>query len=358
MDPVEKRRGPSMIARRRLLMTVAPAVLLAAGGSRAIAQDKPIIRFVLDWKWEGEHAQFTVPLTDGTFSKLGINVKLDRGAGSGDTVAKVGSGAYDMGLADTMTMVRFNAANPDRKLISVCVVQDSSATGVIALKARGINKPKDLEDKKIYAPVADAGRQIFPVFAKANNIDLSKINWNTVSGDLRDSMLAKREADAVTCNTVTTLMNLKAVKFPESELSVLYFTRNGVDICGSSIVTTPAFAEKNPEAVEKFVAGLVHGLNVMIDDRDKSMASLKTFDSLLNDEIEKDRMVLSLNTMLVTQNVLKNGYSTMDIGRLENMLKAVSPAFGIATPSAADVYTDKYLPSAADRKVNPWKLPA
>jgi NitT/TauT family transport system substrate-binding protein len=347
-----------MIARRRFLMTAAPAVLLAAGGSRAIAQDKPTIRFVLDWKWEGEHAQFTVPLTDGTFNKLGINVKIDRGAGSGDTVAKVGSGAYDMGLADTMTMVRFNAANPDRKLVSVCVVQDSSATGVIAIKAKGINTPKDLEGKKIYAPVADAGRQIFPVFAKANNIDLAKINWNTVSGDLRDTMLAKREADAVTCNTVTTLMNLKAVKFPESDLSVFYFTKHGVDICGSSIVTTAAFAEKNPEAVKKFVAGLVHGLNVMIDDRNTSFASLKTFDPLLDEAIEKDRMVLSLNTMLVTQNVLTNGFSAVDMGRLDKMLKAVTPAFSIPTPSGADVYTDMYLPSVADRKVHPWKLPA
>ena len=91
---------------------------------------------------------------------------------------------------------------------------------------------------------------------------------------------------------------------------------------------------------------------------DKAFASLKTFDPLLNEEIEKDRMVLSLNTMLVTQNVLKNGYSTMDMGRLDNMLKAVVPAFNIPIPSAADVYTDKYLPSAADRKVHPWKLPA
>jgi NitT/TauT family transport system substrate-binding protein len=96
----------------------------------------------------------------------------------------------------------------------------------------------------------------------------------------------------------------------------------------------------------------------MIDDRKTSMASLKTFDPLLDDDIEKDRMVLSLNTMLVTQNVLKNGYSAMDMGRLDKMLKAVTPAFNIAIPPAADVYTDKYLPSAADRKVHPWKLPA
>ena len=68
----------------------------------------------------------------------------------------------------------------------------------------------------------------------------------------------------------------------------------------------------------------------MIDDRNKSVASLKTFDPLLNDDIEKDRMVLSLNTMLVTQNVLKNGYSAMDMGRLDKMLKTVTPAFNIA----------------------------
>jgi NitT/TauT family transport system substrate-binding protein len=130
-----------MIARRHFLAGVGPALLLAAKSRTLDAQEAPTIRFVLDWKYEGEHAQFTVPITDGTYGRLGINVKLDRGNGSGDTVAKVAAGAYDMGLADTNTMVRFNANNPGNQLIAVAMVQDASASGVVGLRSKGIEKP-------------------------------------------------------------------------------------------------------------------------------------------------------------------------------------------------------------------------
>jgi len=346
-----------MIARRRFLANVGPALLLAASRGRAAAQAAPAIRVVLDWKYEGEHAQFTVPATDGSYRKLGLNVTLDRGAGSGDTVAKVAAGAYDVGLADTYAMVRFNANNPGNKLISVAMVQDSSASGVVALRSKGIEKPADLAGKRIYAPAADAGRILFPIFASLNHIDLNSIQWNTVSGELRDTMLARREADAVTSNTVTTVMNVRAVNVPESELTVFLYRRYGIDLYGSSIVTTPAFAEKNPEALRKFFLGLVHGLNVMIDDRNAAMASLKTYDPLLNDEIEKARMVMSLRDMLVTPNVLKNGFSSVDMERLDRTLKQVAPVFNIAAPAAADVYTDRYLPPAQERAIHPWTAP-
>src|SRR6266481_4701392 len=117
--PPSRSDGRAMIDRRRYLHPVAPAVLLAAGVGRLSAHETSPVRFVLDWKFEGEHAQFTVPITDGTFRRLGLDVKLERGNGSCDTVAKVAAGAYDMGLADTYTMMRFNASNPGNKLVSV-----------------------------------------------------------------------------------------------------------------------------------------------------------------------------------------------------------------------------------------------
>jgi NitT/TauT family transport system substrate-binding protein len=350
-------REAVMIARRHFLAGVGPALLLAASGTSVDAQETPTIRFVLDWKYEGEHAQFTVPVTDGTYRRLGIDVTLDRGNGSGDTIAKVAAGAYDMGLADTYAMVRFNANNPNNKLVSVAMVQDVSASGVVALRSKGIEKPADLAGKRIYAPAADAGRILFPIFAALNNIDLNSIQWNTVTSELRDTMLARREADAVTANTVTTVMNVRAVGVSESELVVFFYARHGIDLYGSSIVTTRAFAEKNPETVRKFVSGLVHGLNTMTEDRNVSMASLKTYDGLLNDEVEKERMINSLRDMLITPNVLRNGFSSVDMERLDRTLKQVAPVFKIAAPAASEVYTDRYLPPPKERVIHPWTAP-
>jgi NitT/TauT family transport system substrate-binding protein len=347
-----------MLTRREFLVLSEAGICTAAVATRAAAQGRTPLRFVLDWKYEGEHAQFTIPQTDGTFQRLGLDVLLDRGNGSGDTVARIASGAYDMGLADTYAMVRFNAANPGNRLISVAMVQDASAVGVVALRSKGIEKPTDLAGKKVYTPAADSGRLLFPIFASLNGIDLTSIQWNTVSPDLRDTMLARGEADAVCSNIVTTALNLRAVNMPDVQLATFFYGRYGIPLYGSSIVTTPAFAEKNPDVIKNFVRGLAHGLNGMVDDLNAAMASLKTFDNLLDDDVEKGRMILSLQSMLITPNVLANGFSTVDMGRLEKTLQQVAPVFKIDAPAAKGVYTDRYLPPADERKIHPWTPPA
>lgn len=333
---------------------IAALVLTSVSIGVASAQTQTNIRFVLDWKYEGQHAQFLAPLDDGTFKKLGLNVQIDRGQGSGDTVAKVASGVYDMGHADTYAMVRFNAANPNTPLISVAIVQDESTVGIVALRERGISTPKDLVGKKIYSPLTEVGRQLFPIFAHQNGIDPKSIEWNTVAPDLRDTMLARKVADAVTSNTATTILNLIAAKVPESDLQVFHYARYGIPLYGTSIVTTRAFAEKNPEAVKNFIRGLAHGLNVMAKDVNNAMAIVKRRDPLLNDEIETMRMRRIMRDSLITANVAKNGFSSVDIGRLEKTLTMVAPAFDIPVPAVKDVFVADYLPPREDLKIIPW----
>lgn len=102
--------------RRTLITAIAAGFMMAAAASIAQAQQQDV-RFVLDWAFQGQQSPYTLPVDDGTFEKLGLNVTVDRGVGSGDTVSKVASGAYDIGVADVYSMVRFLAENPGQKLI-------------------------------------------------------------------------------------------------------------------------------------------------------------------------------------------------------------------------------------------------
>ena len=87
----------------------------------------------------------------------------------------------------------------------------------------------------------------------------------------------------------------------------------------------------------------------MVDNPNAAMASLKTYDNLLSDAVEKERMVISLRDMLITPNVLNNGFSSVDMARLERTLQQVAPVFKIMAPAASDVYTDRFLPPARKR---------
>src|SRR2546427_6807989 len=64
--------------------------------------------------------------------------------------------------------MEFQANNPDmpNKPVAVMMVYNNTPASVMALKKSGIAKTADLTGKKLGAPVFDAGRSAFPLFAK------------------------------------------------------------------------------------------------------------------------------------------------------------------------------------------------
>ena len=133
---------------------------------------------------------------------------------------------------------------------------------------------------------------------------------------------------------------------------VMAYANYGVGLYGLALITRPEFAEQNPDAVRDFIRGTVHGLNRMIKDPAGAVAAVKTRDPLINDKTEQERIKMTLDYAIITPNVLDNGYSSVDMARLDGTLAQVAPAFNMkTTPAAAQVYTDKYLPPRDELKV-------
>ena len=86
------------------------------------------IKFQLDWRFEGPAALFLTPAAKGYFKDAKLDVSIDAGNGSGGTVTRVASGAYDMGLADLAALMEFHANNPDapNKPVAVMMVYNDT----------------------------------------------------------------------------------------------------------------------------------------------------------------------------------------------------------------------------------------
>ena len=194
--------------KRAFIKTTAALALVAAFGS-AQAQNTPI-KFQLDWRFEGPAALFLTPTAKGYFKDAKLDVTVDAGNGSGGAVTRVASGTYDMGFADLAALMEFHANNPDapNKPVAVMVVYNNTPASVMALKKSGIKTTADLSGKKLGAPVFDAGRRAFPIFAKANNV--TGVQWTAMDPPLRETMLARGDVDAITGFTFTSLLNLEA----------------------------------------------------------------------------------------------------------------------------------------------------
>lgn len=337
--------------KRQLLQTFLAVSALGFGLGTAQAQTTPI-KFQLDWRFEGPAAFFTYPAAKGYFKASGLDVTVDAGNGSGGAVTRVASGAYDMGFADLAALMEFHANNPDspNKPIAVMMVYNNTPASVMALKKSGITKPADLTGKKLGAPVFDAGRRAFPIFAKANNI--GAVNWTAMDPTLRETMLLRGDIDAITGFTFTSLLNLEARGAKASDVVILPYPDYGVKLYGNAIIVSPKLLKENPAAVKAFLLAFTKGAKEVIANPAVAIESVKARDGIVNSELETRRLKLAIDTVVNTPDARAEGFGQVNAGRLSLMASQVSDAFATKTRVNPDaVWTASTLPSTAELNI-------
>jgi len=183
--------------RRPLLALAAGGAALAMGAVPAAAQ-QTAVKFTLDFVIQGPQAPFFLAAERGHYAKEGVNLTaLDAGRGSADTVNRIASGAYDIGIGDINALIEFNSKNPGKELIAVMMYYDSGPFAIITLRDKGIASPKDLAGRKAAAPSFDTPFRLFSLFAKATGIDPKSVTWANVAPPLREPMLAQGQADLI-----------------------------------------------------------------------------------------------------------------------------------------------------------------
>lgn len=339
---------------RSLLRGSAYAGLFAAAWTCTLASamaqvEKPNIKITLDWAFQGPQSIFTLAEEKGYFKREGINVTIDRAAGTNETVVRVASGAYDFGWADFPTMVKFNAANPDQRLIGVYMSGDKSANSIMAVKGRGIEKPEDLAGKTLGSTAGSAANAMFPLFAEEVGIDASKVQWKMVSGALREPMLARGEVDGVAGFLTSSVMSLVELGIPQDDVVVMNYNDFGLKQYGTVLWAKAEFVEKNPKTVAAVVRAYNQALKDAIADPDAAVATLKARDGLLNLETECKRLLIALG-LTVTPHYQEHGLSSVDSERLANSIAEIRRVFDYKNEIPNDsVYTDAFLPSKEDR---------
>jgi NitT/TauT family transport system substrate-binding protein len=338
------------------LRSLAAGLLLSAtlgaatlGAAPAAATD---VRFSLDWAFQGPQAPFLFALERGFFRDQGLNVTMDRGFGSGDVPVKVAAGAYDVGIADINPTIRLRLQNADSPLFTPFIIYDQAALAVMTLRRQNIARPQDLVGKTIAAPETDAGRQLFPAFARAVGIDPASVRWQTVSPQLRETMLVQGQANAITGFITSGILSLRAAGIPASDIVTWKFNDHGVDLYSTSLIVTRRWAEANPRAVTGLITAIVRGQNEARRDPAAAIAALKRRDPLINEAVERERMELGFRELTFTPHVLANGFGQVDMARLQRSIDISREAFGITrTLAAADLYDARYLPEAAALRV-------
>ncbi len=332
------------------------AALLAAGGTLAapglVQAQAPRVRLMLDWAFQSPNAFALLAREKGYFRANGVDVQVDRGQGGGAVPVALAGGSYDMGYADINPTIRFMAENPDRGIVAVAVLHDRSPLCAIVRADGPIRTPKDLEGKRLAAPDFDAGRQLFPAFARAAGVDASKVTFLSVTPALREPMLVRREADGVTGFVTTSALALKGIGLAHNQQRVMMYYDHGLNLYGGAILTTRAFLERNPDAVRGATAALMKGFIETLRSPTEMLDVLKRVEPLTDVPLERERHELNLERVIMTDNVRANGISAVDNARLQAGIVAVEQAYNL-TPrlQASQIYTTDFLPAAAERRI-------
>jgi NitT/TauT family transport system substrate-binding protein len=334
---------------------LAAALLLCAASTASLAQETRV-RFQLDWRFEGPSALFLVARSKGYFEQEKLDVTIDAGNGSGNAVNRVASGSYDMGFADMAALMEFSANNPTApgKPVAVMMVYNDTPAAILALKKSGIRTPADLAGKKLGAPVFDAGRRAYPLFAKANGLDAARVNWVSMDPQLRETMLARGDIDAITGFTFTSLLNLNARGVRDEDIVVLSYPDYGVKMYGNAIIASDAFVRQHPDAIRGFLRAFAKASRDVMAKPDEAVKAIKARDALIDEKLEARRLKLTIAGSIATASARAEGYGQVSAPRLSLMASQVSDAYNTRTrvdPNA--VWNASFLPSKAELNVFP-----
>jgi NitT/TauT family transport system substrate-binding protein len=347
MDFLARIRSCAVCATGALI--AAAAAVLPAGTATA----QTPVKVTLDFKFEGPSAPFLVGLDKDYYKAEGLDVTIDPAASSLEAIRRVASGVYDIGFADINALIRFRDQNPGAPIKAVYMVYNRPPFAIITRKSRGVEKPKDLEGKKLGAPAADGAFAQWKIFVKANGIDAGKVIVEDVGAPVREPMLAAGEVDAITGFSFSSYVNLKERGVPVDDIVVLQMADYGVSLYGSAIIVGDKFAAAHPEAVKGFLRAFTKGLKDTVRDPAAAVDSVIKRNDAAKKDVELERLRMALKDNILTPEVEANGYGEVDMARLDRAIGQIALTNDFrAKPKASDIFDPAFLPPAADRNTD------
>lgn len=319
---------------KTLLAAAAAATLLA---SPALAQEK--FKFALNWFPVGDHAAYWVALEKGYFADKGLDVTLENSKGSGDSIAKVDTGAADAGLADAAVVIASHARGTTIKVVGM--IFDKTPLNVFSSIDNPVREPKDLEGKTIGAPPGDGQRQVWPAFAKANNIDTSKVTWVNVEPAAKIAALAEKRVDTV--GDYTTGLPLYEKPMGEGKVVMMPWADFGFDMYSMSIMASEKTMTERPDALKKFLEAAYMGWRDVMADPEEAMAIFKKRVPEIDENLIAANMKLGLELMK-TDRYRENGIGWIDEAKMCASVDLVNTYMGLPKEvNCQDIFTTEFL---------------
>lgn len=325
---------------------IAAAITGAIGiATASLASAQTDVPFALDWKFEGPSAPYFAAIDNGHFEAEGLNVTIEAGTGSVNTIPKIATGAFPIGFGDINSVIKFLDQNPGAPVTAVMMVYDKAPFAIVGRKSLGVSAPADLEGKVLGAPPPDGAWAQWPVFVAETGIDASTVTVEPVGFPTREPMLAEGNVAAITGFSFSSVVNLKRLGVAADDISNILMADHGLELYSNAILVNTDWAAENGETVEAFLRAVSKGWEDAVADPAAAIEALIKRNPAADPALEQERLQMAIDQNVLTDYVKANGMGGIDATRMDAALAQLGETYEYqTTPDASLYFTDAYLP--------------
>ncbi len=304
----------------------------------AVAAEK--LKVSLNFTVEGWHGPWFLAKARGYFADAGLDVSLERGFGSVDTVKRVVTGVADVGFADPVPIIMAIAGGQALKAVMGGYMKEPCALYSVAEHANA-KTPKDMEGKTIGGNPGDICVVLLePVMEKAG-ADFSKVKVQNMDAPTRIPLLVGGRLDAAASFYEKEALFGKAIKSANKTMVTWRYDRY-IDKYSVMVVVGPKLLDK-PAIVRKLTLALLKGYQDHLKDPEAGAAAI------MSAHPEFDRDYIYPSARLFSENAWDETAKAKGIGILnaDKMQKTIDLTAKYwklpRKPSPQEVFTNEFI---------------
>lgn len=256
---------------RRLLTAVVVATLVVGTCAPAArAADK--LNVNLNFTIEGWHGPWFLARANGYFAEAGLDVNIQRGYGSVDTVKKVLTGAADVGFADPVPIIAAVADGQPLKAIMGGYMKEPCALYSVAEHAN-VRSPKEIEGKTIGGNPGDICIVLLQAVMEKAGADFTKVKVQSMDAPTRIPLLATGRLDTAGSFYEKEVLFGNAIRAAKKTMVTWRYDQY-IDKYSVMVVVTQKTMNEKPEVLRKLTLALLKGYQDHLKDPDAGAAAI------------------------------------------------------------------------------------
>jgi NitT/TauT family transport system substrate-binding protein len=209
----------------------------------------------LDWTWGTFHAPFLYALDNGYYEEEGIDLTINEGQGSGQTMTLVGTGDATFGWGDTGTAAL--QINNEVPIKVIAVVQRRTPFGVACQGDVPFAEPSDLVGRSVVMVPQESTAQLWPAYLNINGIGEDEVRVVNADWSNKTTLFVSGQADCMAGYPAVDILQAQLIEPSIGE--AIWWGDQGIEILSQGLVASESTLADKPELVKGFLRASLRG---------------------------------------------------------------------------------------------------